>query len=133
MSVTIPGWLVRSGTSLAFKDISESDDEEALKEIAKSLGKIRVMVAKQGVVPTQAIKKLITNAQNNKYENYATVRKEGKIVNVMNKHDDDTVKNLLVLVSSDDDFVIAHIDSNLSLEQLQNAQLSWNKNRNENK
>jgi len=133
MSLTVPGWLVRTGTSLAFKNISEDDDEEGFREIAKSLGKVRVMVAKQGVIPTSAVKQLVKDAQNHEYEDYATIRDGGKLVNVMAKQSDDTVKNLLVLVASDEDFVIAHIDANLSMEDLQKAQLSWNKDKNKSK
>ncbi len=132
MSMTIPGWLVRGGTSAAFKDLGDESDQAGLKLIAKSLGKVRVLVAKEGVVPTKAIKDLIISAKGNKYEEYVTVRDNGKIVNVMVKQDKDIVKNLLVLASSDDEFVIAHIDSNLSMDQLQKAQISWNDERNKN-
>lgn len=131
VSMTIPGWLVRTGTSVAFKDIGDEGDQAGLKGIAESLGKIRVMVAKQSVVPTAAVKELIITARDHNYEEYVTIRDKGKIVNVMAKQNENTVKNLLVLVSSDEDFVIAHIDSNLSMEELQKAQISWNKERKE--
>ena len=130
VTMTIPGWLVRTGTSAAFKNIGDGEDQAGLKEIAQSLGQVRVMVAKQGVVPIQAVKDLIVSARDNKYEDYVTIRDKGKIVNVMARQDEETVKNLLILVSSDDEFVIAHIDSDLTMKELQNAQISWNKDRN---
>ena len=91
------------------------------------------MVAQEGVVPMNAVKDLVISARDNKYEEYVTVREKNKIVNVMVKQDADIVKNILVLVSSDDEFVIAHIDADLSMNDLQNAQISWNKERNKNK
>ena len=133
VSLTIPGWLVRAGSNAAFKDIADDEDQAGLKEIAKSLGKIRVMVAQEAQVPTKAVKDLILSARSHKYEEYVTVREKNKIVNVMVRQDDDTVKNLLVLISSDDEFVIAHIDSDLSMKELQETQISWNKEREKNK
>ena len=133
VSMTIPGWLVRTGTTRAFKEIGDTDDQRALKNIAQSLGKVRVMVASESIVPTAAIKELVTDARNDNYEDYVTVRDDAKIVNVMVKQEGDIVKNLLVLISSEEDFVITHIDSKLSISELENAQISWNKERNKNK
>ena len=113
--------------------MADEEDQVGLKGISKSLGKIRVMVAQEGVVPMNAVKDLVISARDNKYEEYVTVREKNKIVNVMVKQDADIVKNILVLVSSDDEFVIAHIDADLSMNDLQNAQISWNKERNKNK
>lgn len=129
VSLTIPGWLVRAGSNAAFKDIADDEDQAGLKEIADKLGKVRVMVAREGVVPTMAVKDLISEARDHQYEEYVTVRDDGKIVNVMAKQDAEIVKNLLVLISSDDEFVIAHIDSNISMNDLEKAQISWNKER----
>lgn len=126
LSLTIPGWLVRKGSTAAFKDIADDEDQAGLKDIANKLGKVRVMVAQEGVVPTKAVKNLITKARDHHYEEYVTVRDDGKIINVMAKQDQEIVKNLLVLVSSDEEFVIAHIDSNISMDDLQKAQISWN-------
>lgn len=133
VSLTIPGWLVRKGSTAAFKDIGDEKDEAGLQDIANKLGKVRVMVAKEGVVPTLAVKELITKAKDHQYEEYVTVRDNGKIVNVMAKQDAEIVKNLLVLVSSDKEFVIAHMDSNISMEDLEKAQISWNEDRKKNK
>lgn len=133
MTMTVPGWLVRAGSNAAFKEMADEDDQIGLKEISKSLGKIRVMVAQEGVVPIKAVKDLVISARDNKYEEYVTVREKNKIVNVMVRQEDDIVKNLLVLVSSDDEFVIAHIDADLSMNDLQKAQISWNKERDKNK
>ena len=133
MSLTVPGWLVRAGSNAAFKEMADDEDQAGLKEIAQSLGKIRVMVAQEGVIPIMAVKDLVIEARDNQYEEYVTVRQKNKIVNVMVRQDDDIVKNLLVLVSSDEEFVIAHIDSDLSMKELQNAQISWNKEREKNK
>lgn len=130
VSLTIPGWLVRAGSNAAFKDIADDEDQAGLKEISDKLGKVRVMVAREGVVPTKAVKELITEARDHQYEEYVTVRDDGKIVNVMVKQDSEIVKNLLMLISSDDEFVIAHIDSNISMDDLQKAQISWNEERN---
>lgn len=132
MSLTVPGWLVRAGSNAAFKEMADDEDQAGLKEISKSLGKIRVMVAQEGVVPTKAVKGLIVSARDNSYEEYVTVREKNKIVNVMVKQEKDIVKNLLVLVSSEDEFVIAHIDSNISIDELQKTQISWNKERKKN-
>ena len=132
MSLTVPGWLVRAGSNAAFKEMADDEDQAGLREIAQSLGKIRVMVAQEGVVPIIAVKDLVIAARDNRYEEYVTVRQKNKIVNVMVRQDDDIVKNLLVLVSSDEEFVIAHIDSDLSMKELQNAQISWNKEREKN-
>lgn len=129
LSFTIPGWIVRGGTSMAFKDLGDESDQAGLNLMAKSLGKVRVLVAKEGVVPIIAVKELIISAKDHHYEEYVTVRENGKIVNVMVKQDKDKVKNLLVIASTDDEFVIAHIDSNLSMDELQKAQISWNEER----
>ncbi len=133
MSMTVPGWLVRAGSNAAFKELADDEDQAGLMQIAKSLGKIRVMVAQEGIVPTKAVKNLITSARGHKYEEYVTVREENKIINVMVRNDNDNVKNLLVLISSDDEFVIAHMDTDLSLDELKKAQISWNKERAKNK
>lgn len=133
VSLTVPGWLVRKGTSVAFNDIGDEEDQAGLRDIANKLGKVRVMVAREGVVPTKAVKSLILEARDHQYEEYVTMRDDGKIVNVMAKQDAEIVKNLLVLISSDEEFVIAHIDSNISMEDLQKAQISWNEEQKKNK
>ena len=132
-SLTVPGWLVRAGSNAAFKEMADEEDQIGLKALSQSLGEIRVMVAKEGVVPTKAVKDLIVTARDHKYIEYVTVREKSKLVNVMVKQEDETVKNLLVLVSSDEEFVIAHIDSKLSIKELEEAQISWNKEKNKEK
>lgn len=129
ISATIPGWLVRTGMRAAFKDYSDEDDVKGFAAIAKKLGEIRVFTAKNGVVPTDGIRKLILDSKDSDYEEYVTARDKGKIVNVMVRQDDDTVKNILIIVSSEEEVVVAHMDSEIQIHELEKASISWNKHR----
>ena len=128
-SLTIPAWLVRAGTSSSFDQIADDEDKIGFRDIAKSLGKIRVLAAKEEVIPDGAVKQLIKDTRNDDYEEYVTVREKGKTFNIMVKQEKDRVKNLLLLISSDEEFVIAQIDSDISITDLENAQISWNEKR----
>lgn len=132
-SFTVPSWMVKAGARATFSDFNDEKDSEGFAAIAKSLGKIRFLTAKEGVIPTDAVKNLIIESKNNDYEEYVTVRDKGKIVNVMVQQDQDRVKNLVLLVSGEEEVVIALIEADITIQELEQAQISWNQKRREEK
>lgn len=131
-SFTVPGWLVRTGTKMAL-DHSEDKDHDGWKSISKHLGKMRVFTAKDNTIPPGAFKQLINDLHSADYVDYVTVRDEGKHVRVMTQEKKDKIKQLLVLVTSQDETVVAYMDADLTVEQLEAASLSFNKERKKNK
>ncbi len=130
ISATIPGWLVRAGSDASFTEWND-DDIEGWQSIAEKLGRIRFLTAEEGIIDIKDVKNLISEAKSLHFEEYVTVRNKDKIINVMVRQDKDKVKELLVVVSASE-FVIAHIESDISIYDLEKAQLSWNEERRKN-
>lgn len=131
-SATVPGWLVRTGTKMALKH-SDDNDMDGWKSIADKLGEMRVFTAKEGTIPQGAFQQLIKDLHKADYTDYVTVREKEKHVRVMTQEKKDRIKQLLVLVSSDNETVVAYMDANLTVAELEAASLSFNEQRRKNK
>jgi len=63
-------------------------------------------------------------------DEYVTVKSEGNNILVWLKEDDEVIKNLaLVIQSEDEELIVVNITTDMPLYALQNANLNFNKNK----
>lgn len=112
-SVKVQGWMIKS--VLAFVEDFEGDD------IVKKVTKLRVLTMENGnLVSAKDLNELVKDAKSESYEDLMTIRDGSTNVRFMIKENDKKIKNLLVLVSESDEFVLISLECNLKWKDLKN-------------
>lgn len=112
-SVNVQGWMIK--TVLAFVEDFEGDD------IVKKVTKLRVLVMEDAnLVSDKDYNTLVANAKSEDFEDLMTIREGTTKVRFMIKENDEKIKNLLVLVSDKEEFVLISLDCNLKWKDLKN-------------
>ncbi len=129
-AVTIPGWLIRSGTNWASR-FAEGQDEQAYYSLGQYIKKLRVLViSEQSLVQQTEFSQLIKNAKSEgNYEEYVTVRKPDGLVNVMVSQVDNIVKGLLVIANEEESFAIVNLKTDLPLHIFEQTDFSFLKDK----
>ena len=107
--VSLNGWIL----SLA----SKMSDEEGT-EILKKITKLRVMIAEKNIVAKNDVRQLMRDVRKNEFEDLIIVREEDTRVNFMYREEDETITNVLVVVRSDDEFILLSLEGALNFEDL---------------
>jgi len=108
-NISLNGWIL----SLASK-MSDENGTEILEKITK----LRVLVAEDNVIPTSDIKQLMKDVRSNQYEDLVVVREEDTRVNIMLREEGKTITNVLIVVRSDDEFILLSLEGNLNFDDL---------------
>lgn len=126
-TVTIPKWMIKSGTNFAER-FAEGEDEKAYLELGKYLKQIRFMVLEDAsIVDPSEIKKFDARSKRDGLEVYTTVRDEGTNIRVLIKEKDNRIKNLVVFAQGEELFVL-NIKADLPFDLFKKANFSFNKN-----
>ena len=116
-SVKLQGWMIKS--VLSFTDSFEGED------IIRKVNKITVLTIEDGeVVTDNDIKRLVTDAKSETYEDLMIVREGTTRVRFMIKENEEKIKNLLVLIKDTEEFILINLDCNLKWEDLKNIDFS---------
>ncbi len=125
--MTIPGWLIRSGTNFAEK-FAEDEDEKVFLSLGQYIKKVRFLaIDGDSPIDNEDIQWLLAGIKKTNLEEYVTVRDQDKNVNVWIEDDNNIVKNLTMLARTEDGFALVTIKSKLPLEILKKADFSFNK------
>lgn len=109
-NISLNGWIL----SLA----SKMSDEEGT-EILEKITKLRILVAEEkGIIAKSDVKKLMKDVRRNNYEDYLMIKEEDTRINFMIREEKGKITNVLVVINSDDDFVLISLEGNLDFEQL---------------
>jgi len=128
-AVTLPGWLIRTGINLATED--ELKFEEGFKELVGGIKRLRVLYIDEHVsIENGKLKSLVSQIkEKDGYVDYATVREEDNLVHVIVKEDGTKIKSLVLIANSDEGFTILNLRTNIEMEDLKKANLSFNKSK----
>ncbi len=128
--MTIPGWLIRSSANWAAR-FSQDEDEREFIKLGKYIKKVRFMVIDDhSTVGKAEVNSLVNQLKaEDSYHEYVTVRNEGTNVNVMVHETDEIVKGILIMAREDESFTIVNLKSDLPLQLLEEANFSFNKER----
>lgn len=125
ISFTVPAFLIRFGGKIAGKHVDEND--KAVKfgmKLIKSFKKTKILVRENMAepIPEKDIKKVLNSIDKKKsFEHLLMIRAEGVRVNIAIKEKNNTIKNLLLLVSEEDTFVMLSMKTKLKLDELTKA------------
>lgn len=129
--MTVPGWMIRSGFNFAER-FSEGEDEKEYLKLGKYFKKLRFLVIDEDApeIKSKEIKSLLSKFSDDGMDEYVTVKSEGNNILVWLKEDDEVIKNLaLVIQSEDEELIVVNITTDMPLYALQNANLNFNKNK----
>lgn len=112
-SVKVQGWMIKS--VLAFVEDFEGED------IVKKVTKLRVLTMENGnLVSAKDFNELVKDAKAESFEDLMVIRDGTTNVRFMIKENEKKIKNLLVLVSESDEFVLISLECNLKWKDLKN-------------
>lgn len=112
-SVKVQGWMIK--TVLAFVEDFEGED------IVKKVTKLRVLTMENGnSVSDDDFNELVKDAKSEAFEDLMTIREGTTNIRFMIKENEKKIKNLLVLVSESDEFILISLECNLKWKDLKN-------------
>jgi len=125
-AVTLPGWLIRTGINILDED--ELRFENGFQELVQGIKKLRVLhIDSDPNITNKNMASYVKRIkEKDNYEDYAIVREDGNNVHVIVKEKKSRVKSLVLLAHSTDGFTILHLKTDIDLDQLKNANLSFN-------
>jgi hypothetical protein len=120
VSFVVPGLLIRAGAHFAPWLMNETDTEiRNLVRMGKKIKKTRILVVEDyNPVAPEDYKKLERKVRKSNYEELLYVRAEGENVSIFVRDKKNKLKNLLILVSSEDTFVMLSMKTKLKYDQL---------------
>jgi hypothetical protein len=111
-SVKVQGWMIKS--VLAFTEDFEGE------ELAKKVTKLSVLVIEnRNPVSSKDLNRLVAEVKADEFEDLMTIREGTTNVRFMIKENGKKIKNLLVLISDADEFVLISLECNLRWDDLQ--------------
>jgi len=127
--LTIPGWLIRTGIGIA--DEEELRFEKGFGDVVDGIKKLRVLfLDREQAVPRSELNSVIQQIKDRDgYEDYAKVKDDGADVHVMVREKGDSIRSLVVMASSEEGFTILNLSTDIKMEDLKKANLSFNKSR----
>ncbi len=128
-ALTIPGWLIRTGINIAADD--EFKFEEGFKDVVGGIKRLRVLHIDEHVGIENSKLNSIVSLMKEKdgYVDYATVKDDGNLMHVVVKEKGTKIKSLVIIANADDGFTILNLRTDIEMEDLKKANLSFNKSR----
>jgi hypothetical protein len=124
-AVTIPKWVISQGTNLALKGVDEKD-EKAIWSLGKKIKQIRVVADNKSVITTEEVQAVVQKMQlKDLYETYTMVKHNGSDIYVMVQEEEELIKDLAILVHGNESTVVLHLKTELTMEELEQADFSW--------
>ena len=136
VKIGIPGFLARSAFNIAriiekqnhkkeaqetgYYDDSNDLNMKELKPFVKAMRGVKILVVEnEQEVPTQQVKKSLKKLQGNKIvENLIKVKSDGSDVNIMIAEKRGKIRNLILLVSEEDELIMLNIKMKMSNQKL---------------
>ena len=118
--VKLPGWLIRLGTRIGQGAVDSEEDKELLKMARKKLRKMRMLIAEEGhSISKEKIDKLMKSVKKkDRFDQLIYVRDKETEVNMMVRTKGDMIRNLLVLVNEEDEFIMVSLKTKLGIQDI---------------
>ncbi|MBK8387868.1 MAG: DUF4252 domain-containing protein [Saprospiraceae bacterium] len=133
VAVTLPGWMIKKGVSMAMKNDTVVNDVNTLNTIAGAIKKVRVLVKSHSSEAfTADMNKQVDNLSSKNFDTYAFIKSDENKVTVYGKEDKDKLKDLFFYVNGDENMAILHLKTDISIADFQKLNLSFNKDKQKN-
>lgn len=115
-NVQLQGWMVRLAARFA--------DDETAQVVARKISRLHVMVIGQGdrVSPEQYAK-LLQGVRGEAFDDLMEVRDKGKRVQLLLREGKEAITDVLVLIRSDQEFILLSIEGKLKFDDLHQLKL----------
>ncbi len=112
-NVKVQGWMIKS----VLKFVEEFEGEDIVKKVKK----LRVLSMENGnSVSKKDLNKLIKGVKEENFEDLMTVREGSTNIRFLVRDSDENIKNLLVIVSEAEEFILISIECDLKWKDLKN-------------
>lgn len=114
----IPGFLIWFSTGIA-NEIVDGEEAKTFLKFAKKFKTIRLLVQNNhNSISKVDYNQLIFDAKKGNYEELIYVKEKGKTFHIMGREKKDKLKNLLILVSSEDTFLMMSMKTKIKIKDL---------------
>jgi len=130
-ALTLPGWLIRTGINLATEE--ELKFEQGFQDLVDGIKRLRVLYIDDHVdIENSKLRSIVSQIkEKDGYVDYATVRDEDNLVQVIVKEEGTRIKSLVLVANAEDGFTILNLKTDFEMEDLKKANLSFNKSIND--
>ncbi len=118
-SLTLPGWLMRLGAGIAKKHVAEDDIAREALSLVKNIRKMKLLVVEDAnPISNKSYLNMIQHLDKHAFERLISVRSDGTHVDILVKEKKGKIRNLIVLVQEEDEFVFLSLKTKLKYEDL---------------
>lgn len=118
VNFVLPGFLVWFGTGMA-NEIVKDEEAKIFLRFAKKFKTMRLLVMEdQNTITAEDYNNLIAGVKKNNYEELISVKQKGTQIHIMGRGNSKKFKNLLILVSEEDSFVMMNMKTKIKPKDL---------------
>ncbi|MEM6700966.1 MAG: DUF4252 domain-containing protein [Bacteroidota bacterium] len=117
VSVSIPGFLIRLGVSIASLE-AEDEAERVALEIVKDVRRAKILAGDDLRIRRSEIQGLVSDLRAEGFEELMTVKSEGSTVDIIIRERKDIIRNIVLIVNDDGEFALISLKTRLYLEDL---------------
>lgn len=121
----VQGPLIKTGLKIA-EDELDQDLERQILDLAKHIKRLKILVLPDSSMASIGgeYKAFIGDLRDDRFEDFITVRHKDAKVHFMVREKRNKIRNILLLVDSDEAFVMINMKTKLPLEELATLELS---------
>lgn len=112
-SIKVPMFLAKPYIKKALREDGENENAVAM---VKKVSKIKIMTVENG--SRKMMKDYMSYLNDNNYQDWATIKHDGENVNIRVKQNGETIKNMLITVNSDKQFVFVDVKGNFTADDI---------------
>ncbi|MBK8700197.1 MAG: DUF4252 domain-containing protein [Saprospiraceae bacterium] len=126
-ALTLPGWLVKTGLNAAHKH-TLGEDKDIFLALKKHISGVRLLVdEKSNARKNEILKQFAADPEKSGMELYASFTEKNNLVKLFVEEKKDKIKNLLFIVSGENDTVLLHLKTDIAFNEFKNSNFSFNK------
>lgn len=117
-NIKVPGWLIWMGGGVARPFVKDKEVKAGLK-LARRVKKLRLLMAEDyNPIPFATVQEFVGNLRDNAYDDLIYVKEPGMTVTIMAKDKRERIKDLMILVHEEDEFVFFSAKTNIKHNEL---------------
>jgi len=129
IAMTIPGFLIRTGTNFAARFSDDEKEQQVYKSLGKHFKKMRFMaIEEKSNVTNENVSDLVYDLKESDHlEEYVKVRDGNNRVTVFMNEKDEIIKDLVLVIKGEEEFALVIFKTDMPLDVLKEAHFSFNK------
>ncbi len=117
--VKLQGWLLEVAASFT--------DEATAESLLRKISQLRILVMEDGnLITEKEHRRLLRDVKKERFEAIMEIREGGEHIEFLLREDKNTITDVLILVSGDDEFVLLSLEGALRFEDLNDLQIDIN-------